>query len=231
MLVAAHQPNFLPWLGYYDKMIKADVFVIIDHVQFERQGFQNRTQVKTGQGPMWVIVPVKQASRDERVIEKLVDNTGQGYHSWGHRVSATIRCAYQGAPYFKDYVRPFLEVLDARWDKLFDLNFKLLQLSCDALNIKTPLMRSSELHITGQKSDMVLEMCQAVGAQVYLSGAGGSKGYLDNTAFQNAGVQIQWQDFPHPHYHQHPSPKTFVEKMSIIDLLANCGPHSREVLR
>lgn len=229
-LIAAHQPNFLPWLGFFDKMMKADTFVLVDHVQFEKQGFQNRTQIKTGEGPRWVTVPVHHGSRDERVMDKLIDNTGVGHHEWGHRIKGTLKCAYQGAPYYNEYIIPFIEVLSAKWERLIDLNMKMLELSRQALDIKTPILMTSEMNIAGNKLEMVLNICRALGAQTYLSGSGGSKNYLVDSAFEAVGIHIQWQEFSHPRYLQHPGSGTFMERMSIVDLLANCGPNSRAVL-
>lgn len=230
MIVAAHQPLFLPWLGFFDKMRKADLFIILDHVQFERQNYQNRAWIKTGQGPCLITVPVRQSSRDERITDKLVDNTGDGRHHWGHRICKTLTLAYRGAPHFNEFAEPALKILDARWERLIDLNLKLIDFCREALGIRTPVLRSSEMKLTGSKSDLVLELCRAAGAGVYLSGNGGSREYLDGAAFERAGVRIAWQDFVHPRYPQRPTPDTFIEKLSAIDLLVNAGPDSWAVL-
>jgi len=231
MILAAHQPHFLPWLGYFDKMRKADVFVLVDHVQFERQNYQNRTMIKTGASSQWITVPVRQASRDERIMEKLVDHHGGGRHRWGRRIALTLKYAYQAAPYFSDIALPLLEVLDARWERLVDLNRALLDRCKEALDIRTPILHSSKMHIEGSKSELVLDVCRQAGADVYLSGAGASRGYLDVAAFERAGVRIVWQEFAHPRYPQLPCPDTFIEKLSVFDLLVNCGPHSGTVLQ
>lgn len=230
MIVAAHQPHFLPWLGYFDKMRKADLFILVDHVQFERQNYQNRTLIKTGEDARWITVPVRQASRDERILDKLVDNTGNGRHRWGRRMALTLKYAYQGAEHFAEYGPPVLEAIDAPWERLLDLNLKLLDLCRDALDIRTPVVRSSELRIAGQKSDMVLAMCREVGADAYLSGTGASRNYLDLDAFDRAGIRIVWNQFRHPAYPQHPCPGSFISKLSVFDLLVNCGPRSASVL-
>jgi hypothetical protein len=107
----------------------------------------------------------------------------------------------------------------------------LLDFCLDALEIRTPLVRSSDLHVTGLKSDMVLNLCKAVGADVYLGGMGGSRGYLDVQAFERAGVQVVWQEFAHPGYPQVPSVGGFQKGLSVLDLLFNCGPAAKDVLR
>src|SRR6185295_10483326 len=98
MIVAIHQPHFLPWQGYFERMQKADVFILLDHVQFERQNYQNRVMIKTGEGPRWITVPVFQASQQERIVDKVIDNHNVGRLRWGHKIYQTLLYAYQGAP-------------------------------------------------------------------------------------------------------------------------------------
>jgi hypothetical protein len=224
MIVAAHQPNFIPWLGYFDKMQKADLFVSVDHVQMARQSFQNRTMIKTGEGPRWITVPVVQDSRDERIVDKRIDHSRDGRFCWSRKMLLTLQYAYQAAPYFRAHSAELTQVLEAPWDRLEELNRTLIEFCRDALDIRTPMLRSSELKIAGAKSDMVLNLCREVGADVYLAGAGASKGYLDVEAFERAGIRVVWQDFAHPRYAQQHSRGEFVEKLSALDLIFNCGP-------
>ena len=230
MIVAAHQPNLMPWLGYFDKMRKADLFISVDHVQMERQSFQNRAWIKTGEGPRWLTVPVVQASRDERLIDKRVDNSRDGRFRWGRKAFLTMKYAYQASSYFGAYEPALREILDARWEQLVPLNEAFIELCREALEITTPIVRSSHLKITGAKSEMVLNMCKEVGAEAYLSGGGASRSYLDVAAFEKAGIRVLWQDFKHPKYAQHPARGGFVEKLSALDLVFNCGPMSGRVL-
>lgn len=230
MIVAAHQPTFMPWLGFFDRMQRADLFVIVDHVQFERQNFQNRTQIKTSEGARWITVPVLQRSREEKVIEKIIDNQAQGKHRWGRKAQLTLQYSYQAAPFYKYYAAELKGILDGRWEKLVDLNIALLELCRRSLSIETPVLRSSDLPIRGAKSDMVLSLCRAVGADTYLAGMGGSREYLDVEAFKRAGVKVVFQDFQHPRYPQVPSGE-FAAGLSAVDLLFNCGPQARSIMR
>lgn len=231
MIVAAHQPNFLPWLGFFHKMMKADLFVLVDHVQFERQNYQNRTRIKAPDGPRWITVPVRQGSRSERIVDKLVDNSRDGRHRWGRTMALTIQHSYRSAAFYGCHAAFLSEVFESRWERLVDLNIRLIEFCRDALDIRTPIIRSSELDIAGAKSDMVLDLCRKVGADVYLSGDGGSKGYLDAETFGAAGVRIEWQGFSHPRYAQVPTGGEFVDRLSALDLLLNCGPRSGDILR
>ena len=231
MILAAHQPNFMPWLGYFDKMQKADVFVTVDHVQMERQSFQNRTRIKTAEGARWITVPVVQESRDERLVDKRIDNSRDGRFRWGRKMTLTLKYAYQSAPHYAEYGPVLTDILERRWDRLADLNHALIEYYRAALMIRTPMVKSSELKLEGAKSEMVLNMCRALGAHAYLSGTGASRDYLDAAAFKRAGVEILWQDFQHPRYGQRPPSAPFVEKLSALDFLFNCGSDGAARLR
>jgi len=140
----------------------------------------------------------------------------------------TLKYAYQSAPHFLAREAALSEILETRWERLEELNHRLIDFCRDALGIRTPMLGSSELKISGAKSDMVLNMCREVGADVYLAGAGASKGYLDVPAFERAGIRVVWQDFAHPRYPQHPASGVFIEKLSALDFIFNCGPESAQ---
>lgn len=231
MIVAAHQPNYLPWLGYFDRIRRAQLFILLDHVQFERQNFQNRTKIKAAGAPRWITVPVHQKSRGELILEKLVCNGADEREHWGRKTYLLLEQNYAKAPHFKDYAPGLKEIyVVRRWEKLIDLNIALLKFCLDALSIKTPLIRSSELKVSGAKSELVLNMCLAAKAKSYIAGMGASRHYLDLEAFKRSGVDVVWQEFKHPPYPQAPSGSPHVPGLSVLDLLFNCGPRSAEVL-
>ncbi|HVE14075.1 MAG TPA: WbqC family protein [Elusimicrobiota bacterium] len=223
MIVSAHQPNFLPWLGYFDKMRASDLFILVDHVQFERQGYQNRAQIKAGAGARWLTVPVARGERSEPIRDKAVDNSRKGRLRWGRKLFLSLKYAYQAAPHFREHEAALAEVFDGSWERLLPLNCRLIELCRGWLGIRTPMVLSSELGVQGARSDMVLALCRAVGADTYLAGAGASREYLDLPAFARAGIRVLWQQFRHPRYPQLPSGSPFVERLSALDLLFNCG--------
>jgi hypothetical protein len=229
MLVAIHQPNFLPWLGYFDRMVKADLFVLLDHVQFERRNYQNRALIRLEDEARWLTVPVVQLSQKERIIDKRVDNPpGETARWWGPNSFNTLRYAYRKAPYFDLYAPRLREILETRWEKLVDLNIATLEFVREALDIRTPMLRSSTLAAEGQRSGLLLDICQKVDASAFLGGMGGSRGYLDKDAFAAANMGVVWQDFRHPQYAQC-GEAPFIPGLSVLDLLFNCGPASREI--
>ena len=230
MLVAIHQPNFLPWLGYFDRMVYADLFVLLDHVQFERRNYQNRTQIRIEDEARWLTVPVVQLSQKERIIEKRVDNPeGEGNRWWGPNAFQTLRYAYRKAPHFELYAPRLREILETRWDRLVDLNVATLEFVREALEIRTPMLRSSTLPVEGARSGLLLDICRKVGASAFLGGMGGSRGYLDNEAFAAARMGVVWQDFRHPQYEQGGT-APFIKGLSALDVLFNCGPAAREIV-
>lgn len=230
MIVAVHQPHFLPWLGYLDRMRQADLFVVLDHVQFERRNYQNRTRILVDGRPQWITVPVQQHSQQERIIDKRLDNPPPGEARWwGPNLARTLRHAYRDAPFLEDYAADLCGILESRWERLADIDRASVDFLRDAFGIRTPLVMSSELDVPGTKSQLILNLCLAAGADTYLAGLGGSRHYLDRDAFAEAGVDIAWQAFEHPRYRQAGGGE-FVAGLSAVDLLFAEGPRSAALL-
>jgi hypothetical protein len=223
MIVVIHQPHFLPWLGYLHRMAQADVFVLLDHVQFERRNYQNRTMIRMNDEARWLTVPVVQRSQKERIVDKEIDKQSQSNHF------TTLRHAYRQARFFDTYAAEMKRLFDTRFDKLVDLNQAGLDLLRELFGIRTRLVRSSELAVEGARMDLILNICRAVGADTLLAGMGGSRGYLDAEAFARAGVRIDYHDFKHPEYAQQGA-APFIKGLSALDMLFNCGPQSSEML-
>ncbi len=230
VVLAAHQPSYLPWLGYLDKMARADVFVVMDDLQYEAQNFQNRNRIKVNNGAAWVTVPLERGTQSDRIIDKRINNRASPRQHWQRRTWLTLENNYRKAPHFADYADELRDVYTRPWDSLVDLDLWMLGLARRWLQITTPIVRSSDLGLVGQKSDRIIDMCRKVGANVYLSGGGGSKGYLDLPAFARARIDVVWQQFDHPVYPQRYPALGFLPNLAFLDLLFNCGPRSRELL-
>ncbi|HZQ72215.1 MAG TPA: WbqC family protein [Burkholderiales bacterium] len=229
MVVAIHQPHFMPWLGYLHRMAQVDLFVLLDHVQFERGNYQNRTRILQNGEARWLTVPVIQRSQKERIADKEIDNRVEGERWWPRVHFDTLRHAYREAGYFGAYAATLKELLHTRRERLVELNQAMLDFLRDALGVRTPLVKSSELGVDGAKSDLILKICKAVGADTLLAGFGGSRHYLDRDAFAAQGVRIEYHEFRHPVYRQ-AGGAAFTAGLSSIDLLLHCGPQSRAAL-
>ncbi len=230
MIVAAHQPSFLPWLGYLDKMAKADVFVVMDDLQYEAQNFQNRNRLKLNCGTAWLTVPLMAGAQTESIIDKRIQNQASAKEHWQRRGWITIETHYRRAPYFARYADELREVFSRRWDRLVDLDLHVLELARRWLGITTPVVRSSTLGLTGYKTGRILDMCQKMGATSYLTGRGGSHSYLDTERLGRAGVGVVWQSFEHPVYAQRYAELGFIPNLAFIDLVLNCGDKARDIL-
>jgi hypothetical protein len=230
MILAAHQAHYMPWLGYLHKVMRADLFVVMDDLQYEAQNFQNRNRIKVNNGTIWLTVPLVKGHQADRICDKQINNTQQAKECWRRRTWATLTTHYGRAPFFERYAPELSYVYERSWSSLLELDLKMLELMMRWLGITTPIVLASTLGATGEKSDRILQVCQRAGANVYLSGAGASSGYLDVELFRRHGMDVAWQDFTHPVYPQRYPTLGFVPRLSALDLIFNCGPESRDVL-
>jgi hypothetical protein len=231
MIVAAHQPAYLPWLGYLDKMAKADVFVVMDDLQFEAQNFQNRQRVKLDSGAGWLTVPVVHGAQTDRILDKRIDNAGSLRQHWQRRTWRTFEIHYARAPHFARYADELRDIYTRPWDRLLDLDLELLSFARRVLRIHVPIVLSSSLGLVGTKTDRLIDLCKKLGARAYLSGSGGSAGYLDTERMGRAGIGVIWQHFDHPTYPQrYEEAHGFIARLGFVDLLFNCGEASSEIL-
>ena len=231
MILAAHQPSYLPWLGYLDKMAKADVFVVMDDLQFEKENYQNRNRVKLNNGAGWLTVPLDRGSQLDRICDKRIQNGGNPKEHWQRKAWITLKTHYGKSPFFDHYAAELEDLFTRPWERLVDVDMHVLVLARRWFGITTPLLTSSSLELVGQKTDRIIDMCKKVGAKAYLSGKGGSTTYLDVDALQRAGITVVWQSFAHPTYPQRYPELGFLPNLGFLDLLLNCGPErSRDLL-
>jgi hypothetical protein len=230
MIVAAHQPHYLPWLGYLDKVAKSDLFVVMDDLQFESQNFQNRQRVKLPAGPTWLTVPLVRGGHTERVLDKRIDSSESPKQHWQHRHWRTLVTHYGAARHFAEYETDLADVYTRPWTSLVELDLHMLALARRWLGIRTPILCSSELGLSGTKTDRLIDLCRKVGARAYLSGAGGSTGYLDVERMGRSGIGVIWQQFVHPIHEQRYPQRGFACHLGFVDLVLNCGPASRDIL-
>lgn len=222
MIVSAHQPAYLPWLGYFDKISRADVFVYLDTVQFEKNSFINRNQIKTPQGSMWLTIPVKTKGHTSASLRTTEIDDAQ---PWRSKHLKSIEMNYRKAPRFEEYFPKIEELIRTPENKLAEYCFQQLQFWLKELNIRTRVVRSSELEIDSAKSNLVLDLCKYFKADHYLSGALG-RNYLIIDDFISSEITVEFQEFNHPQYPQLWG--SFAPYLSILDALMNC--HVDELL-
>ena len=219
------QPGYLPWLGYFDQVDRADIFVHYDDVQFDKQGWRNRNRIKTPQGPQWLTVPVLHRHKSSQPIcEVEIDDRVP----WARKHLQAIEQNYAGAPFLEPTLAELAEVLERPWQLLAELDIALSELLCRRLGVAAQFHRASSLGLAGERSERLIAMCRHFGAEGYLSGDA-ARDYLDLDGFARAGVAVEWQDYRHPSYSQLHG--AFESHLSILDLLLNEGPGSLEILR
>jgi hypothetical protein len=226
MMIAIHQPECLPWLGYFDKMANVNTYVLFDHVQFKKRYYENRNVIKQGDKPVWITVPVKSKGRYTQAIKEVeIDNT----LPWQRKTWETIRHCYASSPFYKQYHEELHALMFHKtYELLLDFNLACIEWFRKTLGITTPMLFSSSLDVDSFKaSDLILEICRRTGADKYLCGPSG-KEYLHLENFKNAGIEVVWQDFTHPSYPQ--EGKGFIPNLSTIDLIFNCGAESKSIL-
>jgi len=223
MIVAIHQPNYLPWLGYFYKMANSDLFVFLDDALHSKSSFTNRKEIKTREGTKLLTVPL--STKEVKINELTISNKER----WQLRHWNIIENAYKPAPYWSEYSAYFKDIYkETSWSFLSKLNISLILLIKDILGIRTEVITSSEVNIGNQKgSQRNLSICKKLGADVYLSGEG-ARSYNDEEQFVKEGVKLVYTNFQHPVYHQLWG--EFMPNMSIIDLVFNEGDRSLQIL-
>lgn len=226
MVVAIHQPNFIPWLGYFYKMAHARQFVFLDTVQYAKASFINRNRIKLKSGPSWLTVPVCTKGRFGQAISDVEIDWDQG---WQQKHLHSLTITYHRAPFF-DEVFPLLKsqyVSNETVQKLADFSISMIQTICRYLGLSPTLGRASELGVQGKSTDLLVNICTKLGASTYLAGSGAVK-YQEDEKFTKAGILVQYSSFRSIKYNQLWG--EFVENLSIVDALMNYGQSTRELL-
>jgi hypothetical protein len=224
--IAIIQSNYIPWKGFFDLIAAVDEFVLYDNAQYTCGDWRNRNKIKTPQGALWLTVPVKSKGRFlQTIAETEIDGD-----AWATRHWQTLGQFYRRSPYFVR-IAPLLApiYLERRHTRLSALNRELIETVCRYLGISVELSDSSQFRLPPGKTERLLSICRQAGADEYLSGPA-AKGYLDESLFRAAGVQVLWFDYDG--YPEYPQPwGEFRHDVSILDLLFNCGPESPRYMK
>ena len=226
IILSAHQPVYLPWLGLFHKIALSDIYCVFDIVQYQRRDFNNRNKIKTSTGPIWLTVPVQSSGRLDSNMAN-ISNIEIISNGWQKKHLKSIELNYKKAPYFDEYFCGLERILGNPYQYLVDLNFDLLLFLLGVLNINTKIIKASDYSFRGTKSDLVLDMCTQLDANIYIFGKQG-KDYADINAFKSKGVHPYFQSYNHPKYNQIKG--EFEPFMSVLDLIFNHGKASKEIM-
>ncbi|MGH1364264.1 MAG: WbqC family protein [Calditrichia bacterium] len=226
-VMAMHQANYIPWLGYFSKMLHSDVFVLLDVVQYPRgQSFSPRNRIKTPNGSSFLTIPLSvPGGKDGKALYTEVAFAGD---KWKKKHLKTLELGYKKAPFFEE-VYALVEKEIQQQPSFIDLNIGLIQAVASYLDIETKCVRLSEILTDfGQKTDLIIDICREVDANTYLSGTGGGREYNNEQQLDDAGIKLLYSKFEHPEYSQLWG--DFISHLSIVDALFMCGKETRGLL-
>jgi hypothetical protein len=227
MRLAAVQSNYIPWKGYFDLIDSVDEFVFLDEVQYTRRDWRNRNRIKVGAQTRWLTIPVAVKGQ----YHQRIDETRIADHSWADQHWKTLVHAYRRAPHFEEIAVLLEPLYDAhrQTEFLSAVNTGFIAAICSRLGIGTRLSQSTAYPTRGERSERLLDICLAAGADEYVSGPG-ARDYLDVRLFEAAGVRVSWADYSgYREYAQLTG--AFEHRVSVVDLLFNTGPSAREYLK
>ena len=224
MIISIHQPQYLPWDNFFKKIKKSDCFIFLDNVEFQKNGLQNRNQIKTSNGPIWLTVPIKQ-KLGQKISDVEIDNS----KDWKKKHWKTISENYNKSKHFDNFKGNFQNIFLSNWNNLSELNIKIILEILMILNIKTKIYKASDLKVKGKSTELLVNLCKKINSKTYMSGEGG-KNYLELEKFKEAGIQVIFEkNINQKPYKQNHDKIGFVQNLSIIDNLFNNGKEALEI--
>lgn len=220
MILTAHQPTYLPWLGYFQKIALSDIFVWMDDVKYTKESAYSRNVIKTNRfATSMLSVPVRSGSNNMLIKDVKIANE----HCWQNKHWRAIKAGYSSAPYWHLYSPFLIDVyLEKKWTNLAELDWVILKEAIKWFTLSTKLVKASDYKFTGHKSELILNYCKFFGANKYIFGKHG-KNYADLNLFKSNNIDLIFQDYQYPLYAQQFDDK-FISNLSFIDFIFNCGP-------
>lgn len=214
-IIAIHQPNYLPWLGYFYKISQCDIFVFLDDVQFSNQGMHNYTYLKTANGPYRLKYPVNQKFGD--TIKQV---SAKDELDWKKKHTDAIALHYKKTPYFQEVFEDYKNILNQDYKDIVDLNTAFILFYSKKMGITTQFVRSSELNMESHRTEKIIDICKALDGSVYYSGTG-AKAYQTNEEYESQGIELRYSVFSPVAYPQ--LWNEFQSNVSALDYFMNCG--------
>lgn len=226
-IVVIHQPDFMPYLGFFDRLLKADIYVVFDNVQYVRssRGWTSRDKIKTQNGEKWISVSTQKAARDTAINQILLSKDS----GWREDNLNLIHENYKKSPYYSEIMPYISELYSYQCERMMDFNLQSIKMLMQLFDIHIDIVIASELNPTGKSNTLIIDIMKKLGCTKYLSGVGARDYYIPEL-YEEAGIEVIWQDFKHPVYKQ--QYEGFIPYLSSIDMLFNCGiEESRRLLR
>lgn len=226
-IVVIHQPDFMPYLGFFDRLLKADIYVVFDNVQYVRssRGWTSRDKIKTQNGEKWLSVSTQKAARDTAINQILLSQDS----GWREDNLNLLHENYKKSLYYSEIMPYISELYRYQCEHMMDFNLQSIKMLMQLFDIHIDIVIASELNPTGKSNTLIIDIMKKLGCTKYLSGVGARDYYIPEL-YEEAGIEVIWQDFKHPVYKQ--QYEGFIPYLSSIDMLFNCGiEESRRLLR
>lgn len=224
-ILTSHQPVYIPWLGLFHKIMLADTFCFFDNVQYQHKDWNNRNYIKSGDNSKILLsIPIFNKGYLEKKYLDIKISTESG---WQKKHLRSIELNYRKAPYFDLYYNDIKLFYTNKYELLSELNFEMLQYFLKVLDIEVKIVRMKDYAFKGRKDDLVLDMCMKLNSDLFIFGTLG-KDYASVDKFNQNNIKVYFQEYNHPIYNQ--PGKTFTSHLSVLDLLFNCGPDSKNVI-
>jgi len=223
--ICIHQPDFLPYLGFFHRLLSIDLFIILDDVQFEKGGWHHRDKIKTKQGEQWLSLSIKKGVFPQNINQvELAKNS----HIWVEKNLNLLIENYKRSQFFDSYFPEIQKIYLTGFQKMTDLNIAFLDFFLEVFDLQVNVVISSSLNTEGHSNQKLINLIKVTDGTHYLSGVG-ARAYLNEEMFTQEGIIVEWQNFSHPIYPQLHG--EFIPYLSCIDLLFNCGSKSKDILR
>lgn len=224
MICTVHQPNYLPYLGFFEKAHRSDVFILYDTTQFKKNDWQNRNKLCVNNGWQWISMPILHDFGQKIYEVKIKDPEKSLQKNW-----RSLQVTYGKAPFYKQYAKGFEEIYHSEIELVSELNTAIILEAARLLGLKTKFIKSSEMpRIESTSTQALIDLTTLAGADTYISGGEGIN-YLDMDLWNSTGLKIMFQKYHHPQYKQFNS-ETFQSYMNILDVLFNCGEESLDII-
>lgn len=219
--VCIHQPDFAPYLGFFDRLADSDVFVVLDDVQFLRRGWHHRDKIKTATGTAWLTLHIQKGDYHQKIREAVLS---PDKNLWVTKLLGQITENYRQANYYGEMFSKIESIIGGSHEQLLELNMEMIEFLLDELAIEVQIVMASEFSLNSSGTQRLIDLTKLVGGDTYLSGLG-AVDYLEPELFEKTGVGLEMQDFTHPTYPQQFG--EFIPNLSAIDLVLNCGRSAR----
>lgn len=217
MILSGHQPNYLPYPGLVGKIMMSDKFIYVTKVQYERKSWQNRNRIRSMDSEVLLTVPtLKKGKFDQLICDVQINNDLK----WGKKHFNSIRLNYKKCKFYNNYIDFFEDLYNKEWNNLCELDIYIMNYILNELNVKTPILYDKDFDFKGNKTDFLVDMCKQTNCDTYMSNKG-SENYVELNVFTDNNLNHIYINYIGQQYKQ--AYRGFIPKLSIIDMLFNCG--------